>query len=451
MIKQDNIQKTFQNTTLRVTVTGTLLLMGTYLLLPLLDPAAANLPLTWVILAGVSTALLPIYPTYRLVSGRLSLNAWSFRFFWFVIFPWALIVGHFSAYVPEYTPIFFLFFVGSSGVGVGVIPQRYYLGNYATLVILYLGSLYLIHPEYYTRLDPALPISLAVLTLSSYWMGRTSNYYLERNRNTARLLRNSRRDKRLIAEERKKSDALLLNILPASVAEELKTKEKSEPVLFENATVLFTDFEGFTQIAETMRPEELVRELDLCFSFFDSVVERYNLEKLKTIGDSYMCAGGVPIPNRSHGVDCVLAALEIQAFMNQMKAVKTEQGLAYWELRLGIHTGPLVAGVIGEKKFAYDVWGDTVNTASRCESSGAAGRINISGAVENLVREFFECEYRGKVAAKHKGEIDMYFVNGIRVELSRDGRGLVPSLAFKKLYEKFDSENIPVGIENIIT
>ena len=238
-----------------------------------------------------------------------------------------------------------------------------------------------------------------------------------------------------IEREREQSDRLLLNILPEEIATELKTGSAVKPVCFDSASVLFTDFQGFTKIAESLSPEDLVGELDRCFSYFDAVTARHNLEKLKTIGDSFMCAGGIPIPNQTHAVDCILAAVEIQAFMNQMKALKAENGLPYWELRLGIHSGPLVAGVIGEKKFAYDVWGDTVNTASRAESSGAVGRINITGATYERVRDYFNCEHRGTVAAKNKGEIDMYFVNGIQPALSRDGDGRVPNEKFRDMLQ----------------
>ncbi len=231
--------------------------------------------------------------------------------------------------------------------------------------------------------------------------------------------------------ERQKSEKLLLNILPEKIAKELKEKSFSDPVLFESASVLFTDFVGFTQIAEKMSPKELVGELDKCFSYFDSLMEKYDLEKLKTIGDSYMCAGGVPQSNPTHAIDCVLAALEIQSFMNKMKISKEKMNLPYWELRLGIHSGPLVAGVIGEKKFAYDVWGDTVNMASRMESNGAPGKINISGATYNLVKELFDCDHRGKINVKGKKELDMYFVLGIKPEYSKDRK--VPN---NKFWEK---------------
>ncbi len=183
------------------------------------------------------------------------------------------------------------------------------------------------------------------------------------------------------------SEKLLLNILPAEIARELKASGSSAPCHYASTTVCFTDFEGFTQIAESMSPAELVGELDRCFSYFDSLMQRYKLEKLKTIGDSYMFAGGIPVLNQTHAIDCVMVALEIQAFMNQMKEIKSAQGLPYWQFRLGIHSGNLVAGVPGE--------------------------INISKATFDLVKDFFACEYRGAIPAKHKGNIDMYFVRGL--------------------------------------
>jgi class 3 adenylate cyclase len=164
-------------------------------------------------------------------------------------------------------------------------------------------------------------------------------------------------------------------------------------------------------------------------------MERYHLEKLKTIGDSYMCAGGLPVKNSTHAIDCCLAALEIQAFMNQMKEIKENQNFPYWELRLGIHSGSVIAGVIGDKKFAYDVWGDTVNTASRMESSGEVGKINISETTYFLCKDFFLFSHRGKIKAKNKGEIDMYFLERILPELSSDDLGRVPNQIFKEKYK----------------
>ena len=235
---------------------------------------------------------------------------------------------------------------------------------------------------------------------------------------------------RNLNQERRQSDRLLLNILPERIAKELKANGRAEPLQYDSASVLFTDFVGFTRIAETLTPDRLIKELDLCFGRFDEIAKTRNLEKIKTIGDSYMAAGGIPMPNRTHPVDSVLAALEIQDFMESMREKKKTESCPYWQLRLGIHTGPLVAGVIGQEKFAYDVWGDTVNTASRLESAGAAGRINISEATYEIVKGFFNCEYRGKILAKNKGEIDMYFVNAIRAELAEDAEGKKPNKQF---------------------
>ena len=214
--------------------------------------------------------------------------------------------------------------------------------------------------------------------------------------------------------EKQKSDQLLLNVLPIEIAEELKKNGKVEPVYYDCVSVLFTDFKGFTQLSENMTPRELVDELDYCFSYFDGVVEKYNLEKLKTIGDSYMCAAGIPNYSPNHAFNAILAALEIQQFMELRKMQKAQQKVPYWAIRIGIHSGPLLAGVIGHKKFAYDVWGDTVNTASRMESSGIPGNINISQATFDLVKDFCECEHRGKISAKNKGELDMYLVRNLK-------------------------------------
>lgn len=238
-----------------------------------------------------------------------------------------------------------------------------------------------------------------------------------------------------LAVEHQRSESLLLNILPSKIADELKALGSTKPVRIEKATVMFTDFVGFTRISERLTAEEVVDELDKCFSYFDQVTEKYGLEKLKTIGDSFMCAGGLPSPNETHALDCCLAALEIQAFMNQMREIKKQQGFDYWELRLGMNTGPLVAGVVGHKKFAYDVWGDTVNTASRLESTGLPGKINISPSTYEAVRHLFACEHRGQVYAKNKGDIDMYFLTGIFPEFSIGGEGRVPNAKFKANYD----------------
>lgn len=213
-----------------------------------------------------------------------------------------------------------------------------------------------------------------------------------------------------ISKEKKRSDELLLNILPEETAEELKATGTAKTRSYDSVTVLFTDFKNFTQASEILSAEELVSEINYCYSEFDKIMAKYGIEKIKTIGDSYMCAGGLPVANNTHPVDTVNAGIEMIKFIERNKADRITQGKPFFELRLGIHTGPVIAGIVGIRKFAYDIWGDTVNTASRMESSGEVGKVNISEATYELVKDHFRCTSRGKVKAKNKGEIEMYFV-----------------------------------------
>jgi len=221
------------------------------------------------------------------------------------------------------------------------------------------------------------------------------------------------RQRNRISKEKQRSEELLLNILPSETAEELKATGAAKAKSFDQVSVLFTDFKNFTRASELLSAEELVQEINLCYSAFDRIITKYGIEKIKTIGDAYMCAGGLPVPNSTHPIDVVKAGLEMVEFIEQNKQDRISKNQPYFELRLGIHTGPVVAGIVGIKKFAYDIWGDTVNTASRMESSGETGRVNVSGMTYELIKDHFVCEYRGKVKAKNKGEIDMYFVNEI--------------------------------------
>lgn len=238
-----------------------------------------------------------------------------------------------------------------------------------------------------------------------------------------------------VDKEREESDRLLLNILPQPVAKELKATGHVEPTLYESVSVMFTDIRGFTRYASEMSPEVLVGELDAVFEQFDEICERFGLEKLKTIGDAYMCGGGLPQSNATHPVDVCLAALEFQAFMQQVRSLRlAANDEDFWQIRVGIHTGPVMAGVIGKNKFAYDIWGDAVNVASRMESNGEGGRINISENTYQLVRPFFECTSRGEIEVKNRGRLQMYFVDRIRPELSEDAEGTRPNQKFQDLY-----------------
>jgi adenylate cyclase len=214
--------------------------------------------------------------------------------------------------------------------------------------------------------------------------------------------------KNQIDVERGKSDRLLRNILPDEIAEELKTRGHAAPKLYESATVLFTDFVNFTKLSSNLQPERIISELDECFLAFDEIIEKHNLEKIKTIGDAFMCAGGLPVPNDTHPSDAVRAAIEINAWLQQRN--KERPDAIFKEMRIGIHTGPVVAGVIGKNKFAYDIWGDAVNLASRLEEQGESGRINISSHTYEAIKGQFECSPRGQREVHNKGLVDMYFV-----------------------------------------
>ncbi len=220
--------------------------------------------------------------------------------------------------------------------------------------------------------------------------------------------------KQIIEKEKNRSDNLLLNILPAETAEELKESGKVLAKKFDSVTVLFTDFKRFTHFSENLTPEKLVESVDYYFSKFDEIMEKHNLEKIKTIGDSYMCAGGLPYPSKDHALRMVLAAFEIVEFVNDSKK-NNLKNQTHFDVRIGINTGPVVAGVVGTKKFAYDIWGDTVNIASRMESNSEPGRINIAENTYRLIRHKYDCTYRGEIEVKNNKKMKMYFVQNKKI------------------------------------
>jgi len=234
-------------------------------------------------------------------------------------------------------------------------------------------------------------------------------WYYFRRRSDRRIRGEMAEKNAMIEEKRRRSEQLLLNILPPAVAAELTVRNKVAARRYEHATVMFIDFVGFTKVAEALKPEELVQELDFCFSQFDAIIGRLRVEKIKTVGDAYICASGLTDRNE-RPADMIRAAIAVQHFLKENAQKRRDSGKQHFEARIGIHFGPVVAGVVGTKKFAYDIWGDTVNTAARLEEVCEAGRINVGAAAMEMIKSEFDWEYRGKIATKNKAEMDMYYV-----------------------------------------
>lgn len=286
-----------------------------------------------------------------------------------------------------------------------------------------------VRPPWYFSLLALIMYPLLLISVAIMMRKRTHRLYMERQKRLEELIAERTEE---LQHEKDKSDSLLANMLPRGTAEEIMSKGKADKRKYNFVTVLFSDIQGFTRIAEEMNPETLIDELDRFFFHFDSVAEKYRIEKIKTIGDAYMCAGGIPERNRTNPVEVVLAALEMQKYMQSMKNDPSRPAARFWDIRIGIHTGTVVAGVVGHKKITYDIWGDTVNTASRMESSGEAGKVNISGTTYEFVKEYFTCDYRGRMPVKYKGDLDMYFVTGIRPDL-READGSPNGRFFTKI------------------
>ncbi len=263
---------------------------------------------------------------------------------------------------------------------------------------------------------------------------REQNIKIEKQKQTIEEKKNHLEEqKKLLEIEKEKTEKVLKNILPVSTYEEIKATGRASARAYSRVSVLFTDFVGFTKIAETMKPSELVSELDVYFRKFDEIIVRNNLEKIKTIGDAYMCAGGVPVRNKTNPIDACLAALQIQDAMQHMRNEAIATGKVVWNLRLGINTGEVTAGVIGTEKLAYDIWGSTVNQAQRMEMLGEPGKVTISGQTFKYIEPYFNCTFRGKAKTKSQGLVDMYTVDSIKPELSIDGKGIYPNERFHEI------------------
>jgi class 3 adenylate cyclase len=244
-----------------------------------------------------------------------------------------------------------------------------------------------------------------------------------------------------LRQEKERSDELLLNILPYETAEELKEKGYASVQQYDKVSVLFTDFVGFTNITEGISHQELVKSLDEHFRMFDEVMDKYGIEKIKTIGDAYMAAGGIPTRTITNPLSVVAAGLEMVYRLTELNRSKELKGEKAWQLRLGIHTGSVISGVVGKNKFAFDIWGDAVNTAARMESSGEVMKVNVSGSTYELIKDHFECTPRGKIKAKNKGEIEMYFVDRLKPQFSQDEAGFTPNATFMAIVTKESEKN----------
>jgi class 3 adenylate cyclase len=242
-----------------------------------------------------------------------------------------------------------------------------------------------------------------------------------------------------LGEANAKSEQLLLNVLPEEIAVELKQFGRVKARRYPAVTVGFTDFVAFTAVAEALSVEQLLEELDTCFTKFDSIIAKYNLEKLKTIGDSYMFASGLFERDKSHAADCICAGLEMQRFIEGVRAERAKLGQPYWQMRIGLHSGPVMAGVIGHKKFSFDIWGSTVNLASRMESSGVPGRVNVSSESRDLATHFIDFEARGKIQTKREGALEMFIATGLKSSL-QDEHAL-PNEEFWKVRSGFNQSN----------
>jgi class 3 adenylate cyclase len=244
------------------------------------------------------------------------------------------------------------------------------------------------------------------------------------------LLRDLEKTRSAMEAEQAQSEALLRTIFPAAVATELKANRPVQPRHYDLATIMFVDFTGFTRLTEGTQPAALVQQLNQHFTRFDEIVERNRLETVKTIGDAYLCAGGLPEPNRTHPIDACLAALEIQAYLAATNRQREKLRMQPWKVRIGINSGPVVAGLVGKRRFTYDIWGDSVNVAQRLEAAAEPGRINIAASTSHYVNKLFELEPRGSIEVKNKPPLEMFFVNRIKPEYAADADGTAPNAAF---------------------
>jgi class 3 adenylate cyclase len=280
-------------------------------------------------------------------------------------------------------------------------------------------------------------LMILLLLLAFYIFYRWRVKKIERERDILEIKVEERTEE--LRVEKNKSENLLLNILPRETVDELKSKGKSEAKNFKDATVLFSDFSGFTAMTTTMEPQQLVDTLDSFFNAFDEIADKYEIEKIKTIGDSYMCACGIPKFSENHALKMAAFSLEMLAATERLNSERVKLGKEAWPVRIGLHSGPVIAGVVGKKKFAYDIWGDSVNIASRMEGNGEPGRINISQSTALLIKDYFYIAPRGKVQVKGKGEMDMYWIESFKTPYRDEGDKRIPNSEFLSIISSHSS------------
>ncbi|MBR0958941.1 adenylate/guanylate cyclase domain-containing protein [Bradyrhizobium japonicum] len=259
------------------------------------------------------------------------------------------------------------------------------------------------------------------------------------NHQTIRQLEQARLE---IAAERARAEELLRNVLPAPIADELTQQGRVQPKYTRSATILFADIQGFTQLAERTEPASLIHLLDEYFSTLDEIGARYGLEKVKTMGDAYMAVAGVISPDRRHSIDVCLAALEMRTRLDHLRTQCEAIGEHTLQLRIGIHTGPVISGVVGNRRMTFDIWGDAVNTAWFMEAFGVAGHINVSETVAGHVHGLFELHSRGPIVAKHARTHEMFFLNGLKREYSRNADGSLPNDHFLAEYRRLGGSRL---------
>jgi class 3 adenylate cyclase/predicted metal-dependent HD superfamily phosphohydrolase len=319
-------------------------------------------------------------------------------------------------------------------ISMVVLPPFWVTWWFRLLTILIAGLVFFIIYRYRLEKQRRQMVRLEMKIMERTTEIRNQNKRIaEQNKEIEQQKRAVEEKSSLLQVEKEKVEKLLLNILPEETVKELSEVGETRARAFDQVSVMFTDFVGFTRVAETIEPIDLIDRLDMFFSRFDEIIEKWNIEKIKTVGDAYLCAGGMPIRSRENPIRTVLAGLEIQQFMKTQETIDRDKGINSWALRIGINTGEVVAGVIGKKRYAYDIWGSTVNLAQRMEVNCAPGSVNISESTYQYIAPYFNCTERGKVMVKNSGLINMYFVEGIKPELSLNGLGLEPNDKFWKI------------------